>query len=396
MTALLPRLDREQTLAQIEEARSLTVAEIATRMPVSDVTTTSSALGGMQLSDDQLHRLRAAIIELARGHGYPDTATRAPLFDALCAPLIHDGLGIAPHEASEEDAWSHLTCCWLLDVAAWRWGGVGNSDVRRFRGDVNRNTFRRLWWRAEILGPDIDLALLGEDELVNIIERPTVASNRPLVRSVAKQFLVRVHDRESAGRMLLMREAGKRLVRLTPMIDFHALDQTQLDSMVADILDAAATGAALPAARPVVTAVQVSAGVEQVPRAPQLDPPGEVAAEISHSTSADLEDLFDVALTIARRAGRVTNGALREVAALDAAGARRVLQGLVERGSLARRGQAKGTYYVLSSDSPTTQAAQPAGPPSAPTTPETQPPQARDRSSPPIESALSWLRRRDP
>ena len=37
-----------------------------------------------------------------------------------------------------------------------------------------------MWWRAEVLGPDVDLAKLGEDELVNIMERPTLFSDRRL------------------------------------------------------------------------------------------------------------------------------------------------------------------------------------------------------------------------
>jgi len=62
---------------------------------------------------------------------------------------------MSPHEASHDEIWSYLTCCWLLDVAIWRWSA--GADVKRFIGDVNRNTFRRMWWRAEIMGPDIDL-----------------------------------------------------------------------------------------------------------------------------------------------------------------------------------------------------------------------------------------------
>ena len=347
MTALLPRLDREQTLLQIEHARSLTLDEIAALMPVTQVKTTSSPLGGMELPEEVFSALRTAIVALARGHGYPNERARLPLFDAACARLVHDQLPISPHEASEEDAWSHLTCCWLLDIAAWRWDGMSKGDERRFRGDVNRNTFHRLWWRAEILGPDIDLTLLGEDELVNIMERPIVASNRALTRSLVNQFLARVQDGDDGGRMMLMREAGKRLVRLTPIVDFHALDQTELDSMIRDILDAAANGDPLPAAASVVKSVEISDGVERVARAPVLDTPPEAPPEASESAAAELDDLFEVALGIARRTGRVTNSALREVAPIDPVAARRVLQGLVDRGSLARRGQAKGTYYVL-------------------------------------------------
>src|SRR5436190_86977 len=260
-------------------------------------------------------------------------------------------------EASEEDAWSHLTCCWLLDMAAWRWGGIGDSD-RRFRGDVNRNTFRRLWWRAEVLGPGIDLTSLGEDELVNIMERPTVASNRRLARALAGQFLSRVERGGEHGRMFVMREAGKWLVRLTPIIDFNSLDDAELNAVVGDVLDAAARGGALSLTSAPVDSTASSESVEQVPRTPFVEPRSESESESQPPRNmVDLEELFGVALGIARRTGRVTNSALREVAMIEAQDARRILQDLVERAELVRRGKAKGTYYVLPGEDPEPDAA---------------------------------------
>jgi hypothetical protein len=346
MNALLPRLDREQTRNLLDEARELTVEEIAERMPNKEVRTTSSALGGLEIGHDDLAALRSATVDLAREHNYPGPGRELPRFDALCAREVHSRLRISPHEASEEEAWSHLTCCWLLDIAAWRWGGIGDSD-RRFRGDVNRNTFRRLWWRAEVLGPEIDLTSLGEDELVNIMERPTVASNRRLARALAGQFLSRVDQGGDDGRMFLMREAGKWLVRLTPIIDFSSLDDVELNAVLGDVLDVATRGGALSLTPPArVNSIGISDGVEQVPRAPDLKPQPESDPQPARSL-VDLEELFEVALGIARRTGRVTNSALREVAMIESQDARRVLQDLVERAELLRRGKAKGTYYVL-------------------------------------------------
>ena len=89
---------------------------------------------------------------------------------------------MTPHEASHEEVWSYLTCCWLLDVAVWRFGA--EADERRYIGNVNRNTFRRLWWRGRSWA-EIDLTRLGEDELVNIMERPTIAADRRLARAIA-------------------------------------------------------------------------------------------------------------------------------------------------------------------------------------------------------------------
>ena len=137
---------------------------------------------------------------------------------------------MSANEASHEEVWSYLTCCWLLDVAVWRFGV--DADERRFIGNVNRNTFRRLWWRAEILGPDIDLTKLGEDELVNIMERPTIASDRRLARMVVQEFLARVDRGAADSRMFLMRDGIKRLFRLTPLMSFQALADYELRAVV--------------------------------------------------------------------------------------------------------------------------------------------------------------------
>lgn len=349
MTVLLPRLDREQTQAHIERARAMSVHELATSMPIQDVVTTASALGGLEIAEEDLRDLRAVVVELACEHGYPDNEDSLSVFDGRCARALHAALPISPHEASEEAVWSHLTVCWLMDVAVWRWGGM--RDDRRFRGDVNRNTFRRLWWRAEVFGPDIDLTELGEDELVNIMERPTIASNRPLARALARSFLDRLRDGDDSGRMMLMRDAGKRLVRLTPIVDFHSLDDSELHDVVRSVLDAAASGGPLPQTtlQGDAAVVVVSDGVEQVPEVPTLPPTGEEIIA-NGDVPADASELYEIALGIARRTGRVTNVMLREVVPIETDDARRLLQDLVARGELRRRGQTKGTYYVLPSE----------------------------------------------
>jgi hypothetical protein len=271
------------------------------------------------------------------------------VFDGRCARALHAALPISPHEAAEEAVWSHLTVCWLMDVAVWRWGGM--RDDRRFRGDINRNTFRRLWWRAEVFGPDIDLTQLGEDELVNIMERPTISSNRRLARSLARAFLDRVRDGDDAGRMMLMRDAGKRLVRLTPIIDFHSLDDAELEDVIRTVLDASAVGGPLPqlSLHEDPRIVQVSDGVERVPEMPSLVSAGEEASPTG-DVPVEVAELNEIALGIARRTGLVTNAMLREVVTIEAGEARRILQDLVARGELRRRGQAKGTYYLLPSE----------------------------------------------
>jgi hypothetical protein len=241
----------------------------------------------------------------------------------------------------------------------WRFGV--DADERRFIGNVNRNVFRRLWWRAEILGSDIDLTKLGEDELVNIMERPTIASDRRLARTVALEFLARVHEGAADSRMQLMRDAMKRLLRLTPLVALQALNDDQIRTAVENCFTAAADGLAggksgsagrhrqtiRDDAAPSIRGLPpVSPGVTAIERMTITD-----EATANPASAEEVNPDFDVAtskaLAIARGVGRVTNASLRELVPITSGEAREVLRSLVRAGLLASRGVRRGTYYIL-------------------------------------------------
>ncbi len=346
MTLLLPRLDRESARKIVANRLPSPLTDVSASMPDLSYTVTFSPVGGTRVSEDQLGALRQEVVQLAREHGFPGQPSRLMAFEGDCARLMHTRLPMTPHESSHEDVWSYLTCCWLLDVALWRFGS--EADERRFIGNVNRNTFRRLWWRGEILGPDIDLRRLGEDELVNIMERPTIAGDRRLARAVAAEFLRLVETGESADRMLLMREAMKRLLRLTPFVAFWSLTAEEVEALVSETFDAARAGLEgrahpLPIAAP-NAAPDPSSSVMQLPRIPTV---AGVAPQAAASPRSDLEEIAEVALEIAQRTGRVTNMSLREVVEIDSEEAREVFTMLMSRGALVRRGMKRGTHYVL-------------------------------------------------
>jgi hypothetical protein len=346
MTLLLPRLDRESARNIVADRLPRPLAEVSASLPDLSYTVTFSPVGGTRVSEEELGALRHEVVQLAREHGFPGQPRGLMEFEGDCARLLHTRLPMTPHESSHEEAWSYLTCCWLLDIALWRFGS--EADERRFIGNVNRNTFRRLWWRAEILGPDIDLRRLGEDELVNIMERPTIAGDRRLARAVAGEFLRRLESGESADRMLLMREAMKRLLRLTPFVAFWSLSGEEVADLVSETFDAAGAGLegqahrlsiAVPSAAP-----EPSSSVTQLPRIPTV---AAVTAEAASGLRPDLEEIAEVALEIAQRTGRVTNMSLREVVEINSEEAREVFAMLMSRGALVRRGIKRGTHYVL-------------------------------------------------
>lgn len=348
MTVVLPRLDRPSAQLLLGRYRHWPLADLTGRMPDSTAPVTFAAVGGARIDPSTLETLRADILELATAHGMPDQIRDVPTFEGRGARLIRDALPMTPHEASHEEVWSYLTCCWLLDVAVWRFGADASDD--RFIGHINRNTFRRMWWREEVLGAAVDLTRLGEDELVNIMERPTLYADARVARAIAHEFLTRVERGDVPDRMRLMREATKRLLRLTPFLAFTALADAQVDIVVADAFDAALAGlAGRPATMPQRTSDPRPDASPDVEGVAVLASP-EAAPAPSHSKERRImafEEVARAAIDIARRTGRVTNTALREAAPITSEEAREIFQFLMERNELVRRGARRGTHYVI-------------------------------------------------
>lgn len=370
---VLPRIARHSAAELLKLHLSNGIAEIASGMPDLTPPITYTPVGGQRIENGQLEQLRIDILRLAHEHGMPNRIIEPSVFEGRAARLLRETLPMSANEASHEEVWSYLTCCWLLDVAVWRFGV--DADERRFIGNVNRNTFRRLWWRAEILGPDIELTKLGEDELVNIMERPTIASDRRLARTVALEFLARVHEGAAESRMQLMREAMKRLLRLTPLVAFQALNDDQMRTVVESCFTAAADGLVggesgsagrhrqtigYNASVSTHELPPVSPGVSVIERMTVTD-----EATVSSASAEEVNPDFDVAtskaLAIARGVGRVTNSSLRELVPITSGEAREVLQSLVRDGLLASRGVRRGTYYILTESASAVDRAWPPG-----------------------------------
>lgn len=241
----MPRLSLLEVDKLLDELLPLEITEVAARMPVN-LSVSYAPTGGVQVDPALLPRIRREVLELAVAAGYPERREQAALqeFEGKCARLLHEELGITPHEAGHREVWACLTAAHLLDVAAWRWGGI--SDRNRANGDVNRDTFRRLWWRYEILQdpalPSDGFGDLGEDEVVAIMERPGVAGNPEVARAIVRGFRARLEGDPDLVpmRMGLMRDAMKRLTRLTPFVALDLLGRSELDAIIEEMMSEAA------------------------------------------------------------------------------------------------------------------------------------------------------------
>lgn len=356
MSVVLPRLSREHAIDLIASARRRKIDATTAALPDHTLDRTWPPVGDDRITDEQLLSIRSSVVAAARDCGMPDSGD-VTAFDAICARILYEQLKLSPHEAAHEEGWTYLTCCWLMDVAVWRFGPA--ADERRFVGNVNRNVFRRLWWRAEILGDQVDLASLGEDELVNIMERPTLAADPQLAQAIAIEFLRTVDADPSVQRMLLMRDATKRILRLTPFVEFGSLDSHLLTIEVAAAFDASAAALAGRPAPPQTDYGRRSRRAPS-PEVQSLDRIHVATEEQSHDHDAmpnnqrpDLQWTGDqiglVAVDLARRTGRVTNESMRDLLNITSVDARRILQNEVRLGRLEQRGQKRGTYYSLPS-----------------------------------------------
>jgi hypothetical protein len=77
---------------------------------------------------------------------------------------------------------------------------------------------------------------LGEDELVQITERPNLAGSMMTARLTAQTFLEIIPDLpQEISRSDLLRDAMKRLRRMLPLMTFDALDEDMLQIQLEEV-----------------------------------------------------------------------------------------------------------------------------------------------------------------
>lgn len=234
-----------------------------------------------RVEPSRVTEVRRVVIEVARRHGYPRAlASRSPqarAFDQAVGSALYGAMDITPVDAAQEGVWSFVSLVLLPDVALWRWPNTRElDDYERLIGRP-RNVFRRLWWRAYILGPELSEELL-EDEAVAIMERPTIGSDPRLARSIARHHLDACKREPGASRSEIMRQTAKRLRRLSPIVAFAALDDDQLDELVAEVVGASIAALVSPGPTPAQSTDELFSqprdGPAQVVEEPVRNPPG--------------------------------------------------------------------------------------------------------------------------
>lgn len=231
---LYPRLPRSAAQSLISERVGLTIAELRDLSVLSHPDAEPSATGGHPVDAPKLDEVRLAIREIAERAGYPrPIAGSTQRFDRPCGSALFEIMDIVPADAAEEGVWSFLALVVVPEIGPWRFPAQAEE---RLIGRP-RNVLRRTWWRAWALGPDLDRAPdgcepLGEDESVQIMERPSLGGNRRTARALQAALWRAEQEGLNVPRSELMRQLARRLRGAKSHISLDALSDEMLDSLM--------------------------------------------------------------------------------------------------------------------------------------------------------------------
>lgn len=246
-TLLYPRLPRDVAQRLIAERADQSLADLKDLSTLSHPDAEPAATGGNPVDERRLAEVREVVRATAEKAGYPEPlGSSTQKFDRPCGTALLDLMGIVPADAAEEGVWSFLTLVVTPEIGPWRFPG---RSEERLLGRP-RNVLRRTWWRAWALGPDLDAAPdgctpLGEDESVQIMERPSLGGNRRTARALQAALWRAELQGLSVARSEVMRELARRLRATKSHIALDALSDEQLiellDRLTGDALQSLTT-----------------------------------------------------------------------------------------------------------------------------------------------------------
>lgn len=244
---VFPQLPHEIALHLAEKHRGSPIGDLAQLARATHPKCEYTPTGGAQATEAQLVALRQELIAIALTQGYPRLPRQeeAAEFDAQASVLLFDRMRMAAVEASNPGVWEFMTCVLAPDLVRWRFGQDSPStSADRFHGG-RRNVFQRLWWRAYHLNhcpipgtdPGALLKQLGEDELVQLTERPRLAGIAGLSGVVAGELLLAAVRHPTVTRRTLVREAQKRLLRVSTFLAIESMSAEDVTGLVRSIFD---------------------------------------------------------------------------------------------------------------------------------------------------------------
>lgn len=200
--------------------------------------------GGFEIGAKDRIEIAEGLESIAREHGYPDYPTVASqqAFDRKACRLLHhsDVLIRAKGDTNRPAAWAGLTCLDVPHLAVWRHYEKGKGISRDRLHGGPRNFLRRLWLRKSALLLDEKeghdswelIDQMTEDAVVQIIERPSLASDRRLASFMGLEW---IRHRDNGIKMEpVMRVATRRLRATSQTRMLSALNDQTLKQVVMD------------------------------------------------------------------------------------------------------------------------------------------------------------------
>lgn len=235
-----PRLTRAHARQLMEELRALSPEERREVAAVAHPAAGPVPTGGRPVPGQRIRAVQDAVREWADECGWPEPNARGAVatreFDNGAGEELLARMQIVPSDAAAEGVWSFMALVVLPDVAFWRFPS-GNED--RLVGRPPRHVFRRLWWQQFVLqganSEELPGRPLGEDELVGIFERPSLAQHPPLARSMVSA----VRGVSHGPRSEVARDLAKRVLRTAAVVNVAALDDDEVEDLVAELRDEA-------------------------------------------------------------------------------------------------------------------------------------------------------------
>ena len=189
------------------------------------------------IQTSQLEEIRDGVLEIAHQFGFPQKIIPSERsdFDNQIGNYLLEVLPIHPTEAADPEMWNFFTLVLLPDVENWLWPNDSNITYARWLG-TPRNAFRKTWWRAKTLGPELNLKL-QEDEGVGIMERPTFGGNPELAQLIAKAHIdnLETYKANSLSRMQGLRRAMVHLSRWAVLVDFDSMPAEMKEERIRQI-----------------------------------------------------------------------------------------------------------------------------------------------------------------
>jgi len=177
--------------------------------------------------------------------------------DGWLAPRLHYALRLTRAEASDPDVWAWLAVRfhWYVE---WRWEGRKGIVENRWRGEIHKQAFARLWWGAELFRNGADYgpvvrAFIRQDLPNSYLHRPLVRCRSlalalvDVISPANGETTLSADDVNDLARVLNLVTAGSPPEVLT---SFQQDDTSGFRKWVGELISTPADWGALPAGPP--------------------------------------------------------------------------------------------------------------------------------------------------